>query len=117
MVGDAGEAVETTVGAGAEAVAALAREGAEAEARASAATWDALGRASEAAAAAFERAGVEGRDVDVVKTLTEALREGFRALPEVDRTMFAESAETLLRSLPSEAEDLRGRRREGRARR
>ena len=40
MVGDAGEAVETTVGAGAEAVAALAREGAEAEARASAATWD-----------------------------------------------------------------------------
>ena len=106
MVGDAGEAVETTVGAGAEAVAALAREGAEAEARASAATWDALGRASEAAAAAFERAGVEGRDVDVVKTLTEALREGFRALPEVDRTMFAESAETLLRSLPSEAGDL-----------
>ena len=106
MVGDVGEAVETTVGAGAEAVAALAREGAEAEARASAATWDALGRASEAAAAAFERAGVEGRDVDVVKTLTEALREGFRALPEVDRTMFAESAETLLRSLPSEAEDL-----------
>ena len=106
MVGDVGEAVETTVGAGAEAVAALAREGAEAEARASAATWDALGRASEAAAAAFERAGVEGRDVDVVKTLTEALREGFRALPEVDRTMFAESAETLLRSLPSEAGDL-----------
>ena len=106
MVGDAGEAVETTVGAGAEAVAALAREGAEAEARASAATWDALGRASEAAAAAFERAGVEGRDVDVVKTLTKALWEGFRALPEVDRTMFAESAETLLRSLPSEAGDL-----------
>ena len=106
MAGDVGEVVETTVVAGAEAVAALAREGAEAEARASAATWDALGRASEAAAAAFERAGVEGRDVDVVKTLTEALREGFRALPEVDRTMFAESAETLLRSLPSEAGDL-----------
>ena len=106
MAGDVGEVVEMTVVAGAEAVAALAREGAEAEARASAATWDALGRASEAAAAAFERAGVEGRDVDVVKTLTEALREGFRALPEVDRTMFAESAETLLRSLPSEAEDL-----------
>ena len=106
MAGDVGEVVEMTVVAGAEAVAALAREGAEAEARASAATWDALGRASEAAAAAFERAGVEGRDVDVVKTLTEALREGFRALPEVDRTMFAESAETLLRSLPSEAGDL-----------
>ncbi len=106
MAGDVGEVVETTVVAGAEAVAALAREGAEAEARASAATWDALGRASEAAAAAFERAGVEGRDVDVVKTLTEALREGFRALPEVDRTMFAESTETLLRSLPSEAGDL-----------
>ena len=106
MAGDVGEVVETTVVAGAEAVAALAREGAEAEARASAATWDALGRASEAAAAAFERAGVEGRDVDVVKTLTEALWEGFRALPEVDRTMFAESAETLLRSLPSEAGDL-----------
>ena len=106
MAGDVGEVVETTVVAGAEAVAALARESAEAEARASAATWDALGRASEAAAAAFERAGVEGRDVDVVKTLTEALREGFRALPEVDRTMFAESAETLLRSLPSEAGDL-----------
>ena len=106
MAGDVGEVVETTVVAGAEAVAALAREGAEAEVRASAATWDALGRASEAAAAAFERAGVEGRDVDVVKTLTEALREGFRALPEVDRTMFAESAETLLRSLPSEAGDL-----------
>ena len=106
MAGDVGEVVETTVVAGAEAVAALAREGAEAEARASAATWDALGRASEAAAAAFERAGVEGRDVDVVKTLTEALQEGFRALPEVDRTMFAESAETLLRSLPSEAGDL-----------
>ena len=106
MAGDVGEVVETTVVAGAEAVAALAREGAEAEARASTATWDALGRASEAAAAAFERAGVEGRDVDVVKTLTEALREGFRALPEVDRTMFAESAETLLRSLPSEAGDL-----------
>jgi predicted unusual protein kinase regulating ubiquinone biosynthesis (AarF/ABC1/UbiB family) len=106
MAGDVGEVVETTVVAGAEAVAALAREGAEAEARASAATWDALGRASEAAAAAFERAGVEGRDVDVVKTLTEALREGFRALPEVDRAMFAESAETLLRSLPSEAGDL-----------
>ena len=106
MAGDVGEVVEMTVVAGAEAVAALAREGAEAEARASAATWDALGRASEAATAAFERAGVEGRDVDVVKTLTEALREGFRALPEVDRTMFAESAETLLRSLPSEAGDL-----------
>lgn len=106
MAGDVGEAVETTVVAGAEAVAALAREGAEAEARASAATWDALGRASEAATAAFERAGVEGRDVDVVKTLTEALQEGFRALPEVDRTMFAESAETLLRSLPSKAGDL-----------
>ncbi len=106
MARDVGEAVEMTVVAGAEAVAALAREGAEAEARASAATWDALGRASEAATAAFERAGVEGRDVDVVKTLTEALQEGFRALPEVDRTMFAESAETLLRSLPSEAGDL-----------
>lgn len=110
MVGDdgdvVGEAVETTARAGAEAVVALAREGAAAEARASAATWDALGRATEAATKAFERARVEERDVDVVKTLTEALQEGFRALPEVDRTMFAESAETLLRSLPREAGDL-----------
>jgi len=109
MVGDGdvvGVGAETTARAGAEAVVALAREGAAAEARASAATWDALGRATEAATNAFERARVEGRDVDVVKTLTEALQEGFRALPEVDRTMFAESAETLLRSLPREAGDL-----------
>jgi predicted unusual protein kinase regulating ubiquinone biosynthesis (AarF/ABC1/UbiB family) len=109
MVGDGdvvGVSAETTARAGAEAVVALAREGAAAEARASAATWDALGRATEAATNAFERARVEGRDVDVVKTLTEALQEGFRALPEVDRTMFAESAETLLRSLPREAGDL-----------
>ena len=109
MVGDGdvvGVGAETTARAGAEAVVALAREGAAAEARASAATWDALGRATEAATKAFERARVEGRDVDVVKTLTEALQEGFRALPEVDRTMFAESAETLLRSLPREAGDL-----------
>jgi len=109
MVGDGdvvGVGAETTARAGAEAVVALAREGAAAEARASAATWDALGRATEAATKAFERARVEGRDVDVVKTLTEALQEGFRSLPEVDRTMFAESAETLLRSLPREAGDL-----------
>ena len=109
MVGDGdvvGVGAETTARAGAEAVVALAREGAAAEARASAATWDALGRATEAATNAFERARVEGRDVDVVKTLTEALQEGFRSLPEVDRTMFAESAETLLRSLPREAGDL-----------
>ena len=109
MVGDGdvvGVGAETTARAGAEAVVALAREGAAAEARASAATWDALGRAAEAATKAFERARVEGRDVDVVKTLTEALQEGFRSLPEVDRTMFAESAETLLRSLPREAGDL-----------
>jgi aarF domain-containing kinase len=109
MVGDGdvvGVSAETTARAGAEAVVALAREGAAAETRASAATWDALGRATEAATNAFERARVEGRDVDVVKTLTEALQEGFRALPEVDRTMFAESAETLLRSLPREAGDL-----------
>ena len=109
MVGDGdvvGVGAETTARAGAEAVVALAREGAAAEARASAATWDALGRATEAATKAFERARVEGRDVDVVKTLTEALQEGFRSLPEVDRTMFAESAETLLQSLPREAGDL-----------
>jgi len=109
MVGDGdvvGVGAETTARAGAEAVVALAREGAAAEARASAATWDALGRAAEAATKAFERARVEGRDVDVVKTLTEALQEGFRSLPEVDRTMFAESAETLLRSLPREGGDL-----------